>query len=113
MAAVHERIRLDIEGMTCASCAARIETRLGAVAGVEDCSVNLATREASVTFDPARVRPDSLVETVEETGYRASLPTDGHDHEGHGGAPFGRLALSALLTLPLALVAMVPSLHFS
>jgi Cu+-exporting ATPase len=113
MAAVHERVRLDIEGMTCASCAARIEKRLGAVDGVEDCSVNLATREASVAFDPARVRAASLVEAVEETGYRASLPTHGHDHEAHAGAPFDRLALSALLTLPLALVAMVPSLHFS
>jgi P-type Cu+ transporter len=113
MAAVRERVRLDIEGMTCASCAARIEKRLGAVEGVEDCSVNFATHEASVDFDPERVRPDSLVEAVEETGYHASLPTHGHDHEDHAGAPFGRLALSTLLTLPLALVAMVPSLHFS
>jgi P-type Cu+ transporter len=113
VAAVREEIRLDIEGMTCASCAARIEKRLGAVAGVEECSVNLATHEAAVAFDPARVHPDSLVEAVEETGYHASLPTHGHDHAGHADAPFGRLALSALLTLPLALVAMVPALHFS
>jgi P-type Cu+ transporter len=113
MAAVRERVRLDIEGMTCASCAARIEKRIGAVDGVEDCSVNFATHEASVAFDPTRVGPDSLVEAVEETGYHASLPAHSHDHESRAGAPFGRLALSALLTLPLALVAMVPSLHFS
>ncbi len=113
MAAVREQIRLDIEGMTCASCAARIEKRLGAVDGVEECSVNLATHEAAVAFDPARVQPGSLVEAVEETGYHASLPTHGHDHGGPADAPFGRLALSALLTLPLALVAMVPALHFS
>jgi Cu+-exporting ATPase len=111
--AVRERVRLDIEGMTCASCAARIEKRIDALDGVQECSVNFATHEASVAFDPARVRPDSLVDAVEEAGYHASLPTHGHDHEGHAGAPFGRLALSALLTLPLALVAMVPSLHFS
>src|ERR1700687_5947142 len=99
--------------MTCASCAARIEKRLGAVDGVEECSVNLATHEAAVAFDPARVQPGSLVEAVEETGYHASLPMHAHDHGAHADAPFGRLALSALLTLPLALVAMVPALHFS
>src|ERR1700690_3588943 len=99
--------------MTCASCAARIEKRLGAIDGVEECSVNLATHEAAVAFDPARVQPGSLVEAVEETGYHASLPTPGPDPGRHADAPFGRLALSALLPLPLALVAMVPALHFS
>ncbi len=114
MAATRERIRLDIEGMTCASCAARVEKRLGAVDGVEECSVNLATHEAAVAFDPARVRPDSLVEAIEETGYHASLPhTEGHDHHHEASQSLPLLLLgSAALTLPLALVTMVPALHF-
>ncbi len=113
MATTRERIRLDIDGMTCASCAARVEKRLAGVDGVQECSVNLATHEASVSFDPARVRPDSLVQAVEETGYHASLPhAEGHDHhEAPQSLPL-LLIGSAALTVPLALVTMVPALHF-
>jgi P-type Cu+ transporter len=111
VAAVREQIRLDIEGMTCASCAARIEKRLGAVDGVEECSVNLATHEAAIAFDPSRVDPGSLVAAVEETGYHAYLPRAEDQPDGRGALP--RLLLgTAILTVPLALVAMVPSLHF-
>ncbi|HEX3455660.1 MAG TPA: heavy metal translocating P-type ATPase [Gaiellaceae bacterium] len=111
-----ERTTLAIEGMSCASCAAGIEKRLGSLEGVDECSVNFATHTASVAFDPARVDAARLVGAVEEIGYGASLPNE-HEH-GHGHAhdhgPDARLlALSAALTLPLALVAMIPALHFS
>ncbi len=115
VAAIRERVRLDIEGMTCASCAARIEKRLGALEGVHECSVNFATHEASVAFDPAHVGPAALVDAVEETGYQASLPyahEGAHDHD-HGGDSPRLLIGAAILTLPLALVAMVTALHFS
>ena len=68
-----EQLDLPIEGMTCASCAARIERRLNKLDGVT-ASVNYATERAAVEYDPARVTPAALVEAVEETGYSARLP---------------------------------------
>ena len=70
-----ERLRLDVEGMTCASCAARIERKLNKLDGVE-ATVNYATEAASVSFDPAAVSVDDLIATVEAIGYHAALPSD-------------------------------------
>ena len=61
-----ETLRLDVEGMTCASCAARIERKLNKLDGVE-ATVNYATEAASVSFDPASVSVDDLIATVEAT----------------------------------------------
>jgi Cu+-exporting ATPase len=107
-----ERTTLAIEGMTCASCAAGVEKRLGSVDGVEECSVNFATHRASVSFDPKRVDTARLVGAVEEIGYGASLPHE-HDHTHDHGPDARLLVFAAALTLPLALVAMIPALHFS
>ncbi len=60
--------------MTCASCVARVEKKLNRLEGVE-ASVNLATASARVSFDPSLVDEDTLVETVERTGYTAALPS--------------------------------------
>ena len=70
-----ERLRLELDGMTCASCAARIERKLNKLDGVE-ATVNYATEEASVSFDPAAVSVDDLIATVEAVGYHAALPTE-------------------------------------
>ncbi|HEX2508059.1 MAG TPA: heavy metal-associated domain-containing protein, partial [Miltoncostaeaceae bacterium] len=59
-APLSERLDLPIEGMTCASCAARVERSLNELDGVE-ASVNVATETATVAFDPARVAPAQLV----------------------------------------------------
>ena len=67
----NERIRLDLEGMTCASCASRIERSLNELDGVE-ATVNLATDQAAVRFDPSVVSVADLVGTVEAAGYGAS-----------------------------------------
>jgi Cu+-exporting ATPase len=107
-----ERTTLAIEGMSCASCAAGIEKRLGSLDGVDECSVNLATHTASVAFDPALVDTARLVGAVEEIGYGAALPRE-HDHDHDHGPDSKLLVFSAALTLPLALVAMIPALHFS
>ncbi|HWT93392.1 MAG TPA: heavy metal-associated domain-containing protein, partial [Solirubrobacteraceae bacterium] len=64
---------LPISGMTCASCAARIEKRLNKLDGVS-ASVNYATEKATVDFDPATVEPEALVAAVESAGYHAALP---------------------------------------
>ena len=70
-----ERLQLPIEGMTCASCANRIEKRLNELDGVE-ASVNYATEAASVEYDPAHVSsPTQLIEAVEGAGYHATLPS--------------------------------------
>ncbi len=65
------RAVLALEGMTCASCAMRIEKGLRKVPGVRDASVNLATEQATVTYDPVQASLDQMVRKVETIGYKA------------------------------------------
>lgn len=65
------RVRLGIVGMTCANCSARVERALRRLPGVVTASVNLATEQASVTFEPGKVDVDALRRAVEEAGYQA------------------------------------------
>src|SRR5579871_220906 len=65
------RTELAIRGMTCASCVARIERKLGKIDGVQVASVNLATEHATVDYDPARIAVPDLVRTIEAAGYTA------------------------------------------
>jgi Cu+-exporting ATPase len=108
------RLDLPIEGMTCASCAVRVEKRLNKLEGVT-ATVNFATEVATVEFDPAVAAPDDLLGAVEAAGYRAALPetapavAQADDPER---ALRLRLSVSALLTLPVLLLAMVPPLQF-
>ena len=110
-----ERLDLPIEGMTCASCARRIEKKLNKLEGVT-ATVNFATENAAVEFDPARVRPDDLLRTVEAAGYRARLPVVREDGEAAGPGPAAtlrrRLVVSAALSLPVLLLSMVSALQF-
>ena len=69
-----EHVELPISGMTCASCANRIERKLNKLEGVT-ASVNYALERASVEFDPELVVPEQLVEQVEAAGYHAVLPS--------------------------------------
>ncbi len=112
-------IELAISGMTCASCANRIERKLNKLDGVT-ASVNYATEKAKVTFSPA-VTPEALLDTVAQAGYSATLPaptpvaaTDEHgaaeDHELRSLRE--RLVVSALLSAPVVAMAMVPPLQF-
>jgi len=118
-AAARERLELPIEGMTCASCAHRIEKKLNRVDGVE-ASVNYATERAAVHYDPARVRPASLVALVEEIGYRARLPEPLREapEEKARAQPDPtaslrqRLIVSAALSLPVLALSMIPALQF-
>ena len=73
--AAPERVALQIGGMTCASCATRIERKLNKLEGVE-AAVNYATEQASVSFDPTRVELAQLIATVEVIGYQAALPSE-------------------------------------
>jgi len=106
------RVDLDIEGMTCASCATRIEKKLNRLEGVE-ASVNFATEKAAVRYDPSRVALADLLLTVEATGYAASLPTADRTEADPAAAARLRLVLAALPTIPLAVLAMVTPLQFA
>jgi len=66
------RTAFVLEGMTCASCAMRIEKGLKKVPGVVDAQVNLATEQATVTYDPMQTGPDQMVQKVEAVGYKAT-----------------------------------------
>ena len=105
------RVDLDIEGMTCASCAARIERKLNKLEGVE-ASVNYATEMASVRYDPARVQLDDLIGAVESIGYGAALPSAADNGDDPARMLRIRLAFGVVLTVPLAAVAMISPLHF-
>src|SRR5919107_1551604 len=122
------QIELAIGGMTCASCAARIEKRLNKLDGVT-ATVNYATEKAKVTFG-GDVAPDDLVAAVEKAGYTARLPepakvdtyTGTDISQGQPAAPEAddharnlrqRLFVSAALTIPVVAMAMIPALQFT
>ena len=113
-----EAIELDISGMTCASCANRIERKLNKLEGVT-ASVNYATEKAKVSF-PRGLAPEELVATVEQAGYGAALPrpkgADVQLESGEAQDPTRslrqRLLVSATLTVPVIAMAMVPALQF-
>jgi Cu+-exporting ATPase len=65
---------IDVSGMTCAACSARVERALKRAPGVTDAHVNLMTAQATVGFDPAATSPDQLAAVVRATGYGAELP---------------------------------------
>ena len=105
-----ESLELDIDGMTCASCAARIEKKLNKVDGVI-ASVNYATEKAKVLV-PLGTTADDLIKVVEQTGYGAHLP-DPKAPEVDRAAPLKRdLIISAVLAVPVIAIAMVPALQF-
>ncbi|WP_026552631.1 heavy metal translocating P-type ATPase [Arthrobacter sp. H20] len=130
-------VELDIQGMTCASCVGRVERKLGKLEGVE-ASVNLPLESATVTV-PENISDQDIVDTVQATGYTAQLKNQGQvagspsnqglatdpalegtgsdasSHLAHGGTASQlrpRLILAALLTLPVAVISMVPAAQF-
>ncbi|MGY1640972.1 heavy metal translocating P-type ATPase [Geodermatophilus sp. SYSU D00703] len=111
-------IELAIGGMTCASCAARIEKKLNKLDGVT-ATVNYATERARVSYG-GDVTPEDLVATVEKTGYTATLPRPRPEArpEPARGEEDGvlllrrRLLVSTLLSVPVIAMAMVPALQF-
>ncbi|MFB6214342.1 MAG: copper ion binding protein, partial [Candidatus Bipolaricaulia bacterium] len=72
-----EKADLDIEGMTCASCAQAVEKGLADLEGTEDVNVNIATDKATLSYDPDKVSKEDMVEAVEKTGYRVAEEEEG------------------------------------
>ncbi|MEU1933807.1 heavy metal translocating P-type ATPase [Streptomyces coeruleorubidus] len=113
---------LLIGGMTCASCAARVEKKLNRMDGVT-ATVNYATEKARVTY-PAGIEVADLIATVVKTGYTAEEPAPAREeeHTAEGTRPSGedpelsvlrrRLVVSAALAVPVVLLAMIPALQF-
>jgi Cu+-exporting ATPase len=123
MSATHsEHVELPITGMTCASCANRIERKLNKLDGVS-ATVNYATERATVDYNPEVAQPEDLLGAVQAVGYQAVLPTAeparndaGHEHqdlaEDETAALRRRLVISAVLSFPVLAMAMVPALQF-
>jgi P-type Cu+ transporter len=136
----NQKLRLDITGMTCASCAARIEKRLNKTPGVE-ATVNYATEQATVRFDEAS-SPETLIKTITALGYGATLhappapetaqapqvpqpPTaesvpgtnpEQSDRDAQAALHLAqlrlRLVISALLAAPVVVLSMIPGAQF-
>ncbi len=96
-----------VEGMTCASCVRRVEKALGAVPGVSNVAVNLATEEASLACEGVPV--ESLAQALESRGYRLVLPTEDVQSSDLKHA-LGRVIVAWVLTLPL-MAGMIPGVH--
>lgn len=111
--AVAPVIRLDIGGMTCASCAARIEKKLNRLDGVT-ATVNYATEQAVV--ETATATTDELVATIEKAGYTATVPSPDPEPDAEPESAADplrtRLVVSTWLTVPVVAMAMVPALQF-
>ncbi|MEV8229793.1 heavy metal translocating P-type ATPase [Streptomyces sp. NPDC079167] len=122
-----DRVELAIGGMTCASCAARIEKKLNRMEGVE-ATVNYATEKARVAF-AEDISVDDLIATVEATGYTAQRPAPPLPEPGDSGGPAARrdederaagelrslrqrLVTAVLLAAPVVAMAMIPALQF-
>ncbi len=116
-------IDLGVTGMTCTSCSSRVERKLNKVDGVE-ATVNFATEEASVTYDPTTTSVEDLIKVVENAGYGAfSMSEDDEpesaDDEGESARDaqtddlLRRTLISGALSLPVMLVSMIPALQFT
>jgi P-type Cu+ transporter len=106
-----QRIEFDVQGMTCASCAARIEKKLNRLEGVK-ATVNYATEKATVHAGKATTA-ETLIETIEKTGYHATLPAESpRDPDLELGQLRRRLIICAVLSLPVIMIAMVPAWQF-
>jgi Cu+-exporting ATPase len=109
-----QHVELPITGMTCASCANRIERKLNKLDGVT-ASVNYATEKASVDYDATALAPEQLVAAVEAAGYQAVVPAGepAAPAEVDEPAPLRqRLLVSLALMLPVLALAMIPPLQF-
>jgi Cu+-exporting ATPase len=107
-----ERCDLPVVGMTCASCASRIESSLVGLAGVDTAAVNFATHRATVTYDPAVTGPESFSAAVTDLGYSVpeAAPADPEADEVRDVLP--RLVVAVVLGIPVLLISMVPALQF-
>jgi len=108
-----EDLTFRVEGMTCASCVARVERALKRIPGVENPTVNLSTERAHVGLDPRAASAADVFEAIKKAGYTASAFTSGEDEDREASARAAErqrlrkaLALAAAFTMPLMVLAM-------
>jgi Cu+-exporting ATPase len=105
------RVELDITGMTCASCANRIERKLNKLTGVR-ASVNFATERATVDH-PVDITVDRLLDTVRAAGYQATAPRPKPESDETPSTALRlRFIIAAVLALPVLVISMVPAAQF-
>ncbi len=118
--AITERVTLEIEGMTCASCVGRVEKALKAGIGVLEASVNLATETAQITYIAGTTTPQKIAALSAAAGYPAKVKssdnTDKEERKARELAHAGRMtALAAVLALPVFVLEMgthvIPGMH--
>jgi P-type Cu+ transporter len=109
-----ETVELDLEGMTCAACAVRIEKNLNQLDGVE-ASVNLATEKASVGFDQKKQNVAAIIQRIRDTGYDAHVAREGEirDHAAQNAGARRDFLIAAALTAPFLgeMAAMAAGAH--
>lgn len=126
------QIDLGVTGMTCTSCSNRVQRKLNKVDGV-DASVNYSTETASIKYDPEKVDQSRLIDVVRGAGYDAFTLSDGTQDSAEDSASAGgsaqeriddarndeadrlksKLIFSAILTVPVMLISMIPALQFT
>ena len=108
------RVTINVSGMTCAACQARVQKVLSSTPGVRHANVNLMTAEATVAYDPSDTRADALVATIRLAGYGAELPQVGgnalEEQDAARAREFRDLRAKALVALAAGILAMVASM---
>jgi len=110
-----EKVTLDIEGMTCAACASRIEKGLNRMEGVTSAAVNLATNSAVVEYKEGVTSVEDILEKIKKLGYKGQIRNEEQDDAGRKEERLKRkqrqLAISIILSLPL-LYTMIAHMPF-
>lgn len=105
---MQERVRLNISGMSCASCSARIEKKLSRMEGIDAANVNLATNKAVVTYDSSQIKLEQITQAIDRLGFVAREESEGNRAVGvledTGSKELYRLLIAAIiLSAPLVL----------
>ena len=108
---------LQIQGMTCASCAKSVEKASGKLEGVTEANVNFATEKLNISFDPSKVKVSDIKEAIAKAGYKAvddeiAVDADRERKEIERKALWNRFIISAIFTTPLLYMAMGHMLMF-
>ncbi|HEY4396677.1 MAG TPA: heavy metal translocating P-type ATPase, partial [Acidimicrobiia bacterium] len=110
-----QRVDVPVDGMTCASCASRIEAGLAGLAGVTEAHANYGTKRATVVYDPRTTGTDDFEAAIGELGYSVPHPEHPEERDPEGEElrrlrP--RLYVAVALAIPVLLISMVPQLQF-
>jgi P-type Cu+ transporter len=109
-----EKVTFPVEGMTCASCVARVEKSIKKIEGIKNVSVNLATEKATFEFEPGKVNIKDVAAGVEEAGYKMDVSSTKEKKEEEGNDETssyhktlqGELIFAAILTVPILILSM-------